>query len=63
MMRRIPENIKVRASATRNGISGIWYERELPFDASLMRAGANVMQLIVPAGPVTAGILYDYLRL
>jgi len=47
----------------RNGISGIWYERELPFDASLMKAGANVMQLIVPAGPVTSGILYDYLRL
>jgi rhamnogalacturonan endolyase len=51
------------STIARNGISGIWYERELPFDASLMKAGTNVMQLIVPAGPVTAGILYDYLRL
>lgn len=47
----------------RNGISGIWFERELTFDASLMKAGTNVMQLIVPAGSVTNGIIYDYLRL
>jgi rhamnogalacturonan endolyase len=47
----------------RNGISGIWFERELSFDASLMRAGTNIIKLIVPAGPVTSGIIYDYLRL
>jgi rhamnogalacturonan endolyase len=47
----------------RNGISGIWFERELSFDASLMKAGTNMIKLIVPAGPVTNGIIYDYLRL
>ncbi len=47
----------------RNGISGIWFERELSFDASLLKAGTNVMKLIVPAGSVTSGIIYDYLRL
>jgi rhamnogalacturonan endolyase len=51
------------STIARNGIAGIWYERELAFDASLMKTGPNVMQLIVPAGPVTSGVLYDYLRL
>ncbi|HWB83521.1 MAG TPA: polysaccharide lyase family protein [Bryobacteraceae bacterium] len=51
------------STIARNGITGIWYERELPFDASLMKQGTNVMQLVVPAGPVTSGVLYDYLRL
>ena len=48
---------------TRHGIQGIWYEREVPFDASLMKQGANNLKLIVPAGPVNNGIIYDYLRL
>ncbi len=48
---------------SRNGIAGIWYERELPFDASVLKAGTNVMKLTVPAGSVSAGIIYDYLRL
>jgi rhamnogalacturonan endolyase len=47
----------------RNGIQGLWYEREVPFDASLMKAGANVLTLTVPAGGLTNGIVYDYLRL
>jgi len=51
------------STIARNGIAGIWYERELPFEASLMKTGTNVMQLIVPAGPVTSGVLYDYVRL
>jgi rhamnogalacturonan endolyase len=46
-----------------NGIQGIWYEREVAFDATLLKAGANVLKLTVPAGPVTAGVIYDYLRL
>jgi rhamnogalacturonan endolyase len=46
-----------------NGIQGIWYECELAFDASLLKAGANVLKLTVPAGPVIAGVIYDYLRL
>jgi rhamnogalacturonan endolyase len=48
---------------TRHGNHGIWYERELAFDASLMKQGANVIKLTVPAGPVNNGIMYDYLRL
>ena len=48
---------------TRHGIQGIWYERELAFDASLMKAGSNVLKLIVPAGPVNNGVIYDYVRL
>lgn len=48
---------------TRHGNHGIWYERELAFDASLMKQGANVLTLTVPAGPVNDGIMYDYLRL
>ena len=47
----------------RNGIQGIWYQRELSFDAALMKSGENVMKLTVPAGGLTAGVIYDYLRL
>lgn len=47
----------------RNGIQGLWYEREVPFDASLMKAGSNVLTLTVPGGSLTSGIVYDYLRL
>ena len=47
----------------RNGIQGIWYEREVPFPATLLKSGANVLTLTVPAGGLTAGVVYDYLRL
>ena len=43
----------------RNGIQGIWFERELAFDASLMKQGANTITLT----NTTGGIIYDYLRL
>ena len=46
-----------------NGIQGIWYEREVAFAASMLKAGTNTIVLTVPAGPVTAGLIYDYLRL
>jgi rhamnogalacturonan endolyase len=48
---------------TRHSSQGLWYEREVRFDASLMQAGRNVLTLTVPAGPVNNGIIYDYLRL
>ena len=48
---------------TRHSIQGIWYEREVAFDAALMQAGANALTLTVPAGPVNNGVIYDYLRL
>ena len=42
---------------------GLWYEREFRFDASRLNAGDNTLTLTVPAGNVTAGVVYDYLRL
>ena len=47
----------------RHGRQGLWYERELGFDASLLKSGTNVLKIIVPAGPINNGILYDYVRL
>jgi rhamnogalacturonan endolyase len=47
----------------RDSDRGYWLEKSVTFDASLMKAGINVLKLIVPAGPVTAGIEYDYIRL
>jgi rhamnogalacturonan endolyase len=47
----------------RHSIQGLWYERELAFDAALLKSGANTLQLIVPAGPINNGVIYDYLRL
>jgi rhamnogalacturonan endolyase len=51
------------AVITRHGISGVWYEREVAFDAALMKQGRNVLTLTIPAGPVNNGVVYDYLRL
>jgi Polysaccharide lyase family 4, domain III len=51
------------ATIVRHGIQGIWYERELPFNASLMKQGDNTLTLTIPAGSVNNGIIYDYLRL
>lgn len=48
---------------TRHSIQGLWYERELSFDASLLKSGANTLKLVVPTGPVNNGIIYDYVRL
>lgn len=47
----------------RDSIRGYWQEKALTFDASLLKAGTNVLKLIVPAGPVMNGVEYDYLRL
>ena len=46
-----------------HGTHGIWRELALPFDASLLKAGRNSMKLTIPEGNVTAGLIYDYLRL
>ena len=51
------------ATINRDGIGGYWVEKDLAFDASLMHAGPNTMTLTVPAGGLTSGIIYDYLRL
>ncbi|HVX83518.1 MAG TPA: polysaccharide lyase family protein [Phycisphaerae bacterium] len=44
-------------------ISGMWYEREVPFDAALLQKGTNTLVLTVPEGAVSDGVEYDYLRL
>jgi rhamnogalacturonan endolyase len=46
-----------------NTDTGVWQERNLAFDAALLKPGENEMQLTVPAGDVTTGVVYDYLRL
>jgi rhamnogalacturonan endolyase len=51
------------ATINRDGIGGYWGEHDLVFDASLMKAGENVLKLTIPAGSLTSGIIYDYLRL
>jgi rhamnogalacturonan endolyase len=56
-------NLVYNATINRDGIAGSWSEHDLAFDASLMKAGTNVMKLTVPAGPLTGGVIYDYLRL
>ncbi len=56
-------NLVYNATINRDGIGGSWSEHDLAFDASLMKRGENVMKLTVPAGSLTSGILYDYLRL
>ena len=48
---------------TRHSIQGLWYEREVAFDAALLKAGANTLTLTIPAGPINNGIIYDYVRL
>jgi len=42
---------------------GVWREYTEKFDGSLLQAGDNEMQLTVPAGDLTSGVVYDYLRL
>ena len=51
------------ATINRDGIGGYWSERDLSFDGSLMHAGKNELVLTVPAGGLTSGVIYDYLRL
>jgi rhamnogalacturonan endolyase len=51
------------ATINRDGITGQWVEKDLRFDAGLMKAGRNVMTLSIPGGGLTNGVEYDYLRL
>lgn len=41
----------------------VWREYAQPFDAALLKAGENTLTLTVPAGDLTTGVCYDYLRL
>jgi rhamnogalacturonan endolyase len=46
-----------------NTDKGVWREYTQPFDGALLKPGENTMQLTVPAGELTSGVVYDYLRL
>jgi rhamnogalacturonan endolyase len=46
-----------------NTNKSVWQEQTLKFDAAMLKQGENEMQLTVPAGEVTTGVVYDYLRL
>ncbi len=46
-----------------NTDTGVWREYKQPFDAALLKPGENQIQLTVPAGDLTSGVVYDYLRL
>ena len=56
-------NLVYNATINRDGIGGYWGEHDLMFNAALMKQGKNVLSLTVPAGGLTSGIIYDYLRL
>jgi rhamnogalacturonan endolyase len=42
---------------------GVWRQYTQTFDAALLKPGENELQLTVPAGDLTSGVVYDYLRL
>jgi rhamnogalacturonan endolyase len=46
-----------------NSNKGVWYQYIQKFDASLLKPGANEVTFTVPAGDVTTGVVWDYLRL
>jgi rhamnogalacturonan endolyase len=51
------------ATINRDGIQGSWSEHDVRFPASMLVAGKNQISLRIPAGNVTSGVIYDYLRL
>jgi len=51
------------ATIRRDGIRGYWSEREVNFNAALMKAGKNVLKLTIPPGGTMSGVEYDYVRL
>ena len=46
-----------------NTDKGVWYQYVQKFDASLLKTGENTMTFTVPAGDVTTGVVWDYVRL
>ncbi len=56
-------NLVYNAVINRDGIGGSWCERDLTFDAALMKPGDNNLKLTLPGGGLANGIMYDYIRL
>ena len=46
-----------------NTDKGLWQQRTLKFDAALLKKGENTLTFTVPAGEVSSGVVWDYLRL
>jgi rhamnogalacturonan endolyase len=46
-----------------NTDKGVWYQYAQKFDASLLKPGENSVTFTVPAGDVTTGVVWDYVRL
>jgi rhamnogalacturonan endolyase len=46
-----------------NTDKGVWNEYAEPFDASLLKPGENSITFTVPAGDVSTGVVWDYVRL
>jgi rhamnogalacturonan endolyase len=46
-----------------NTNKGVWNQYVQKFDASLLKPGENSVTFTVPAGDVTTGVVWDYLRL
>jgi rhamnogalacturonan endolyase len=46
-----------------NTDTGVWYQYAQKFDAALLKPGENTVTFTVPAGDVTTGVVWDYLRL
>ena len=55
--------LQYNAVINRDGIQGNWVEKDVAFDAALMKEGHNTLTLTIPAGGLTSGIIYDYIRL
>ena len=54
----------VQTNALRyNTNKGVWYQYAQTFDAGLLKAGGNSITFTVPAGDVTSGVVWDYVRL
>jgi len=56
-------NLTYNGTINRDGIGGYWQEHNVSFDAAQMKAGSNLLELSIPPGPLTSGLIYDYLRL
>ncbi len=46
-----------------NTDKGVWYQYAQKFDATLLKRGENSVTFTVPAGDLTSGVVWDYLRL
>jgi rhamnogalacturonan endolyase len=46
-----------------NTNKGVWNQYIQKFDATLLKPGENEMTFTVPAGDVTTGVVWDYVRL